>query len=129
MKKITNQELIEITSSNYSEFKNLDVVAFSLAHAGAQGEGGGIYIITNDKKLYHTNIVKSISLNEAFKICPSLKECRFEPWRIVVPSGWTSFYMGGGNFLVVKNGLKKYLEDCVSLYNEWKDILLQIDEI
>ena len=32
--------IIEITSQNHQEFKGLDVVAFSLAHAGAQGEGG-----------------------------------------------------------------------------------------
>lgn len=33
-------QTIEITKSNIQEFGNLDIVAFSLAYAGAMGEKG-----------------------------------------------------------------------------------------
>ena len=37
--------IIEITESNYQNYLDLDIVAFSFAFDGAMGEGGGIYIV------------------------------------------------------------------------------------
>ena len=117
--------IIEISSTNCSQFKNLDIVAFSLSHAGAMGEGGGINLLTSNGKLYHSNIVHSIKLEELFTICQPLKECYFSPIYIKVPAGWSSFYMGGGNFLVVKDLYKDVLSGIspCSLYQKWADII------
>ena len=117
--------IIEITSQNHQEFKGLDVVAFSLAHAGAQGEGGGINIITSDGKLYHTNIVRSIEIGEAFAVLPCLKDCYFHPIHTTVPEGWSHFYMGAGNFIVVREEFKKLFTSLepFEIYRQWKDIV------
>lgn len=120
MKKIT-----EINSSNYTMFKNLDVIGFSLAHAGAQGEGGCVKIVDSNGKLYHTNICNSIKLNEAFTICPPLKDCNFKVLGTIVPNGWAYFYMGGGNFLVVKKSFAEYLQKLMpnELFWKWSEVL------
>lgn len=72
------QRTIDITKTNFHEYSSLDIVAFSFAVPGAQGEGGGIYVITKDGSVYHTNIVRSdISIDDAFLICPPLRDCHF----------------------------------------------------
>lgn len=120
-------EVIEINSSNYKSYHDLNVVAFSLAHAGAQGESGGLKILDFNGILYHSNIVRSIKLEEAFSVCPPLKDCHFHPLNISVPKGWVSFYMGAGNFLVIKdkNEFKQSISDLTpnEKYWQWIDIL------
>ena len=34
--------VIEINSENYKDYLHLDIIAFSFAGEGAQGEGGGV---------------------------------------------------------------------------------------
>ena len=120
------KKIIEIDSSNYTKFQNLDVIGFSLAHAGAQGEGGCIKIVDSNGKLYHTNICNSIKLREAFTVCPPLKGCSFKVLGTTVPNGWTYFYMGGGNFLVVKKSFAEHLQKLPpnELYWRWSEALI-----
>lgn len=47
--------IIEIGESNYQDYTNLDIVAFSYAGDGAMGEKGAIYIIDRDGQIYHAN--------------------------------------------------------------------------
>lgn len=114
-------ETVEINSTNFKQYQNLDIIAFSFAHPGAQGEAGGIKIMTSDGILYHTNYKRSITLDDAFLVCPPLKECKFELFGGSTPEGWISFYVGGGNFLVVR----KQFEDTITgiipigVYNNW----------
>ena len=35
--------VIEINSDNYKDYQHLDIIAFSFAGEGAQGEGGGLW--------------------------------------------------------------------------------------
>lgn len=118
-------DTIEINSSNYTEFQNLYIIGFSLTHAGGQGEGGCIKIVTSDGKLYHTNICHSIKLEEAFSICPPLKDCHFSIFNTKIPVGWAFFYMGGGNFLVIKEQFKNSLSllSPNEQYWQWVNIL------
>ena len=121
----------EITSENYQEFAPLEVVAFSLAHAGASGEGGGVYIIAANNSLYHTNIIYSIKLEEAFVLCPPLKDCYFNPAGSSVQEGWHSSYMGLGNFLVVSDLIFDNFQQQIKglepfeIYPQWKEIVLK----
>lgn len=118
---------IEITPKNFKEYLGIKIVAFSFAHAGAMGEGGGITILASDGKLYHTNFIKNISLQEAIIICPILEGCHFNPIRSQVPEGWSAIYMGFGNFLIIsdiiKEGFLKKTEglEPYELYKCWKN--------
>ena len=47
--------IIEITESNYKDYRSLDIVAFSFAQLGAMGEPGGVEIIDAKGCCYHTN--------------------------------------------------------------------------
>lgn len=122
-------ETIEINSLNYKEYQDLNVIGFSLAHAGAQGEGGGIKIVTSDGKLYHTNICHSIKLEEAFDVCPPLRVCHFKVFNSKVPKGWSLIYMGGGNFLVIKEQFRDKLLSLSQndLYWNWEKVLNKIN--
>ena len=37
--------VIEINSENYNDYLHLDIIAFSFAGEGAQGEGGGLWMV------------------------------------------------------------------------------------
>lgn len=123
-------QTIEITKSNIQEFGNLDIVAFSLAYAGAMGEKGGIYIITSDSKLYHTIFLRcGLSSEEVHRLCPVLKNSDFGVFGLKTPDGWSSMYMGGGNFLIMNSALFKTIEEKqlspYEIYKQWKQIVIK----
>lgn len=122
-----DKRIIEITSSNYKDYMNLDIIAFSFAGEGAQGECGGIILVTSDGTVYHTNFIRDIDIEEVFDICPTLKECTSDVFRFYAPKGWSSFYLGGGNFLIVKEEFQDAFAsmDPYELYGQWIEILLK----
>lgn len=127
------QRTIDITKTNFHEYSSLDIVAFSFAVPGAQGEGGGIYVITKDGSVYHTNIVRSdISIDDAFLICPPLRDCHFSLLGAdKIPDEWDYHYMGAGNHLFVRNDIAKCINEmsagleAVELYQQWKLIVMR----
>ena len=127
------QMTIDITKSNLQEYYSLNIVAFSFAVPGAQGEGGGIYIITEEGRIYHTNIVwGDICIDDAFLICPPLKDCHFAVFGAdKKPDGWNYHYMGAGNHLFIKDDIAKDVNKMsiglkpVELYQQWKLIVMQ----
>ena len=125
--KIMN--VIEINSENYKDYLHLDIIAFSFAGEGAQGEGGGggLWMVTSAGKLYHTNFAYTISWEQAILLCPTLQACDCDLFRTTPPEGWQSYYMGGGNFLIVKDTYTEIFSqlDPYDLYGQWKDILIE----
>ena len=57
--------VIEINSENYKDYLHLDIIAFSFAGEGAQGEGGGLWLLTSGGKLYHTKFAYTIRSEQA----------------------------------------------------------------
>ncbi len=127
------QRTIDITKTNFHEYSSLDIVAFSFAVPGAQGEGGGIYIIAKEGRVYHTNILWSdICIDDAFLICPPLRDCHFAVFGAdKKPDGWNYHYMGAGNHLFIKDDIAKDVNKMsiglkpVELYQQWKLIVMQ----
>ena len=126
---------IDISKSNYKDYYSLDIVAFSYAVPGAMGEGGGIYIISADGNIYHTNIAYGdMTLEDAFLICPPLRDCHIRIINAEPPKGWSFFYMGAGNFLFVIDRLSELFKettfywDDISLYNQWKFLVISFLE-
>ena len=130
------QSTIEISKSNYKDYSSLDIVAFSFAVPGAQGEGGGIYLITSDQNIYHMNFVfGDMTIDDAIHICPPLADCRFTLFGAdKIPSGWNYQYMGAGNHLFVRDSiLNDVFErttglERVELYQQWKAIVMEVLE-
>lgn len=127
------QRTIEIYNSNYREYIPLDIVAFSFAVSGAMGEGGGIYVITEDGNVYHANIVYGdMSIDNVFLICPPLRDCQFSWFGAdKIPDGWSYHDMGAGNHLFVKGNISKIVKEMSvglepsELYQQWKVIVIQ----
>ena len=126
------QEFEEITQTNYQNFKNLDIIAFSCAECGAMGEHGGIIMVDAKGYVYHTNML-DVSEEVLYSVCPPLKDCS---WGFFghcekLPEGWAHQYLGCGNHLLVKDGyveeLKKRAKGINSvgeLYQKWLVIVL-----
>ena len=114
--------VIEINSENYREYTHLDIIAFSFA-----GEGGGLWMVTSDGKVYHTNFAFTITWEQAIMVCPTLQACDCDLFRTSPPEGWGSYYMGGGNFLIVKVPYTEIFSqlDPYDLYGNWIDILIE----
>ena len=126
------QEFEEITQTNYQNFKNLDIIAFSCAECGAMGEHGGIIMVDAKGYVYHTNMLE-VSEEVLFSVCPPLKDCcwGFFGHCEKLPEGWMHQYLGCGNHLLVKDGyveeLKKRAKGINSvgeLYQKWLVIVL-----
>ena len=122
---------IYISKENYKEYTNLDVVAFSYAHGGAQGVGGEIIVITKDAKIYSMNYVYDMEIEMCDKVCPPLKDCIFGLWDVEeTPNGWKGVRLGAGNFLVVAEPLYHQLKRQMfklaphELYGKWIDMVL-----
>ena len=134
--------MIEITGTNYKEYCNIDIVAFSFAQGGAMGEGGGIRIVDSKGQKYHTNYCRDNTIYEhLYEIIPVLKDCEIGMFHHTAPDDWTPKYMGFGNYLTIKTVYKeKFDEECKQrnfeseydtngdLYNQWIEIILKILE-
>lgn len=122
---------IYISKENYKEYTNLDVVAFSYAHGGAQGVGGEIIVITKDAKIYSMNYVYDMEIEMCDKVCPPLKDCIFGLWDVEeTPNGWKGVSLGAGNFLVLSEPLYHQLKRQMfklaphKLYGAWMDMVV-----
>ena len=134
MRDDVKPRIIEISKSNYNDYCSLNIVAFSYAVGGAMGEGGGLYIITEDGRVFHTNVIRTdMTIDEAILICPPLGDCRFGLFGAAqIPNGWDYHYMGFGNHLFVKDDISKDVNEMSigleghELYQQWKYIVMQV---
>ena len=123
-----------ISTRLYKDYSSLDIVAFSFAVPGAQGEGGGIYLITSDQNIYHMNFVfGDMTKDDAIHICPPLVDCRFALFGAdKIPEGWQYRYMGAGNHLFIRDSIFNDVYEMtvgleeVELYQQWKYIVMKV---
>lgn len=127
----------EIDKSNFKRFKNLDIVAFLRAAPGAMGDAGAVEIVTFDRCVYHANPdFGDISMDQVCQVCPPLKDCHFMTFGGgKIPQGWSTVYLGMGNYLVMKDAIFDFFSEAVEqagfctpagLYGAWLDIVLNI---
>jgi type I restriction enzyme M protein len=127
----------EIDKSNFNDFKTLDIVAFSKTAPGAMGDAGAVVIVTADRRVFHTNPdFGNISTDQVYQVCPPLKDCQFMTFGGgKVPQGWSTVYLGMGNYLVVRDSVFETFRRAVEqaqihtpyqLYGAWLDIMLDI---
>lgn len=130
------KEIVEINMSNYQNYCSLGIVAFSFAFSGAMGEGGGIYIIDREGRVYHANYYRGDNLLEPDyikDIIPIFEECKFGLLGCISPEGWKSLYLGYGNHLLMIDELydsfRKIVEDSNftnsgDLFQHWPGLVL-----
>ena len=120
------KNVIKLSESNYKKYLPINIMAFSYATSGAQGDPGAVKIIDNDGKIYYFNYVDQPDLkeNEIYEICPPLKGEDNEKWGTI--------YMGAGNTLFVNEPIFPEVKDKAKglrgseLYQRWRGIILSI---
>ena len=130
-------QTIEISESNYQDYLDLDIVAFSYAHEGAMGEPGGICMIDKAGQDYHANYYwgkNAIHKDHIKDIIPVFAE--LELGLLGAESNnenWKSVYLGFGNILFlnkdISDDFNKKVEEADfqssgELYQHWSDIVL-----
>lgn len=118
-----SNDVIELTQENYKNFLPIDVLAFSFAKPGAMGSPGEIIIINNKSAVYSFNIsnFESVLIKE---IIPIFFECKFGLFgHDILPTGWSSVYLGAGNHLILHDTISvefaRRVRECMSGSNNW----------
>jgi len=116
--RLVMKKVIYIDEKNYGDYKNLNIVAFSLAYSGAMGNPGEILVITKDARIYSMNYAYGdMTIEMCNEVCPPLKDCQFGFFEVEETLvGWKGVPLGAGNFLVLSE----------SIYNQLKHELLEM---
>jgi hypothetical protein len=106
------EDVIYIDEKNFKDYINLNVIAFSFAHGGAQGSPGEIIVITKENIIYSMNYAYSyMTIEMCDEVCPPLKECQFGLFEVEkTPVGWKGVPLGAGNFLVLSEPIYNQIE-------------------
>ena len=123
-------DLIHLTNSNFQQYLPINIVAFSYAYSGAQGEPGGVYIIDDNGKIFHFNYIEDkLKKNEIYEICPLIKDIDLK-FKI---EEWCEINMGAGNILFVNKTISEEVKEKTkdikgpgALFCRWKNIILDI---
>ena len=124
------QNKIELSKSNYKNYLPLNIIAFSYATGGAQGEPGGVTILDKEGNFFHFNYVYVDWKNdEIFEICPFLKEIEINR----NPENFERMNMGMGNTLFVNKSILPEVKEKTKdikrpdeLFLQWRKIIYDI---
>ena len=115
---------------NNALFKN--VMFFSIAEAGAMGEGGAVLFYVKSGELYYFNYVYGdVDMEKVKNKFPALAKCRFGVFGMdtSVPKGWHYVNLGMGNHLIVSDTvynqfISEFSEDVEPsiLYQNWVEV-------
>ena len=122
-----------ITDINSLQLKKIDhkkIMFISVSETSAQGEPGGVYIMTSDGMAYHCNYMfGNVSIDDLYKSVPVLAKCNLGIFGngLKVPKGWKSRDIGPGNHLIVNDMVYEAYVDCIQFrydkaeeYQIWK---------
>lgn len=126
------EEVIYIDENNYRDYFNLNIIAFSFAHGGAQGSPGEILVITREAQTYSMNYAYGyMTIEMCDEVCPPLKDCFFGFFDVEkTPDGWKGISLGAGNFLVLAESIYNQLnQDLLCIpphirYGRWRSMVM-----
>ena len=113
-------QIESVTRDNVKLIKYENIIAFTYAYLGAQGDPGGLTFVqkTDTLKFYYINqycddqnLVNEVE-NSYFK--PFSDAIKATGWLIPELDGWKKFEMGQGNFLFLR---KEYVDEFILLAN------------
>ena len=124
------QNKIELSKSNYKNYLPLNIIAFSYATGGAQGEPGGVTILDKEGKFFHFNYAYGdLKKDEIFEICPFLKEIESHK----IEENFERMNMGMGNTLFVSKSILPEVKEKTKdikrpdeLFLQWRKIIYDI---
>ena len=130
------EDFTRITRDNFEEYRDIDIVAFSIADPGACGSPGSKIIVDSTGRIYDMRRYDSHPTDEQFlSMFPVFADYHpviDEIMRVYKSPGWVERYMGLGNHLFVRDD---YFEKFATadrsssngeLYMSWLDTVLSI---
>ena len=128
-----------ITAKNAKQI-NEDTLAFiSIAEGGAMGEGGAVYVMLKNKKLYYVNYLKHGEIyDKVLENLPSFEKLDFFlGYAYYVPENYVWYNLGYGNYLLVNKQFSTQFDKLVSLLDKdcqfsgqlfvrWKSMALSV---
>ena len=129
------ENFINITDENYTQYIPLDPIAFSMADGGAMGSPGEVVIVDKNSKIYRFWL-QGIEHENAKRIIPTLFECKFGMRGHIQPApGWHYFDLGAGNHLLINDYVyNDFYPEAIGfahfpamLYQRWIDLVLEIN--
>ena len=106
MAYIEDDDFTRITCDNFDDYKDIDIVAFSIADLGACGSPGSKVIVDSKGNIYDMRIYDSHPTEEQFlSMFPLFRDYHPVPvarGRYKNP-GWTELCMGLGNHLMIRD--------------------------
>ena len=132
-------DVITLTDSNYKEYINQDVVAFSFSGAGSMGEKCTVYIINRLGVVFCAHFNEEILHEHIEEVCPPLKTVKYGIFGSDnKDKEWCPISLGCGNYLQVNSSIydefinivnqRKKEVEVFYLYPNWKNIVLSIIE-
>ncbi|MGN1379238.1 MAG: hypothetical protein ACI4XR_02445 [Bacilli bacterium] len=126
---------IELSNEILDSIDYNKIIAVTIAEGGAMGEPNGFYAVDDKFNLYHTNFAYGKVNFEKLKN----KFILFNEEVDKIKKNWSWFYMGYGNYLLVRTFLgetiKKFIDEYFSdvykhaeLYDRWFYMLKYINE-
>ena len=114
---------IKLTKDNLFTINNDKVIALFISEPGAMGEPGAFHLVTNDLTHYYNNLDEvDFTKEEFYRVLPVMESFKCFFGKTKVKRGWTSYYAGYGNYLIVRSEYKrkinKYLK--INFNNDYK---------
>lgn len=140
---MNNDELdrIEITEDNIKKINYDMIIAVTVAEGGAMGDSGGLQVVDEEMKVFHSNInTGKVPYEELAKKFKLLKGFNCSPTDINNKNlGWKWYYLGGGNALLIREKYYKFFNDELvktlgkdykksDLYLSWFSILQKVKD-
>ena len=119
---------IELTQKNYKDYIPINIIAFSFAYSGAQGEPGGVNLINDKGQIFHFNYLEDkLTKYEIEEVCPFIKNNDLTQFE----TNFQQINMGMGNKLLVEKIFYQKVEHILNeiknpshIFIKWKDIIL-----
>ena len=124
------KDKIELFKSNYKNYLPINIIAFSYATGGAQGEPGGVTILDKEGKFFHFNYAYGdLKKDEILEICPVFLEIELINRNL---ENFERMNMGMGNTLFVNRTIFPEVKEKTKdkrpdqLFSQWKKIIFDI---
>ena len=122
------EDKIELTHINYKDYIPINIIAFSFAYSGAQGEPGGVIMVNDKGQIFHFNYLEDkLIKDEIDEIFPFIKNYDL----IGFEENYKEINLGMGNKLLVEKIFYPKVEQMINeikspsnLYRQWKNIIL-----
>lgn len=126
------QDMIHISKENYTSYRFLTPLAFSIAEGGAMGSPGQVIVVDGDKTVYEFSLF-DLEGHMADSVLPNMDKAFYASSAELLALGLHHVDLGVGNHLFVNSSIyeqfhpiaQKYKRDLGLLYQKWINLIIE----